>query len=43
MKTEQWAVLQTWYYNNHKSLPKDVSEVIDTLLDERQSEDEDNQ
>jgi hypothetical protein len=40
MKTEQWAVLQAWFYKNHKSLPKDVSEVIEALLDERQSEGE---
>jgi hypothetical protein len=38
-KPQPWAVLQAWFYKNHRSLPEEVSEAIDTLLDRRQSED----
>jgi hypothetical protein len=40
MKTEQWSVLQAWFYKNYKSLPKDVSKAIEALLDEHQGEDD---
>jgi hypothetical protein len=40
MQSDKWAVLMMWYSKNAKNLPKDVSNAIDTLLDERRSEDD---
>jgi hypothetical protein len=38
MKTEQWAVLAKWYYKNYKTLPKNVMEIIEALLDDHQNQ-----
>jgi hypothetical protein len=40
MKNDQWSTLHAWFYKNYKTLPKDVANAIDTLLDEHQSEDD---
>jgi len=41
MKTEQWSILMSWFAKNRKTLPPDVAQAIDTLLDERNDDDED--
>jgi hypothetical protein len=41
MKSKQWSILGKWFYENNKNLPSDVAEAIDDLLDEHQSEGED--
>jgi hypothetical protein len=41
MESEKWRVLKSWFYNTgHKSpwVPAEVRDAIETLLDERESE-----
>ncbi|HWA95058.1 MAG TPA: hypothetical protein VG844_10705 [Terracidiphilus sp.] len=40
MNTEMWTVLRTWF-SADKTLPKDVADAIQTLIDERDAEDDD--
>ena len=40
MTSEKWSVLKAWFHAYHKTLPKDVEDAIGTLLDERDSEDD---
>lgn len=45
MDAEKWSTRKAWFYASYKSLPKDVADAIETLLDERESlgdEDDDN-
>ena len=41
MKSEKWQTLKTWHSKNWKSLPSEVQDAIGTLIDERETEDDD--
>jgi hypothetical protein len=43
MNSEKWTALKAWYHTAYKSLPHEVSDAIETLLDERESADDDDE
>ncbi len=41
MTTEQWSTLMSWFYGRPSpKIPADVSDAIETLIEERQAEDD---